>query len=241
MLKKINFPAGLGAGRPSLAAYGKSLQDGTALTEEDLQVLVPLLRDFSPGRWPAESGVAETTHAVVKALKEANRDSDLLAIVPEAWRIARDLDHEPLVIVLSDVIKEHGTAEEYGVVAALAGSGLAIANPILNAGQRQELDSALSAALSAAGPSLSVPKTDPRYPVLAAQKNWQIGRTQGAWTEYAAPGIPEMVQTMVGELNIDFLLWVANEHIRRDQYDQADALNKALITWMDSLEVPDAR
>ena len=223
---------------PSLAAYGDLLNNGGSLSSDDVTVLAGLLSLLSPGRWPADSGVAATTLAVVNSLEAAEQYRALVTILPEAWRIARDLGDEKLIIALSRIMKDQQGKEQYSLVASIAGSGLGIANAALSAGQRQELDTALSGALAVAGPSLALPKTDPRYPVLVAQKNWQIGRTTGAWNEYSAAGTQEMVQTMVGELNIDFVLWLVGEHIRREQYDLADGLNRSLITWIDSLDVP---
>ena len=96
------------------------------------------------------------------------------------------------------------------------------------------MDSALSAALSVAGPSHR-PETDPRYPVCRPEK-LAIGCTRHGMN---TPRLASGNGAVDGQRTQYRLLAVfVSEHIRREQYDSADALNRSLITWVDNLSVP---
>lgn len=205
---------------------------------EDVQVLVRLFTELRPAGWPGRAGVETTIRRLVQTLIKNGDDANLLAVAPEAWRIAERANDRGLAAFMLDRVKGFMAEENDEIVGSLAGTGLDIVRRSLDEAQRRDLEAAANKARSAVGPVLSVNENDPRYPAFAAQRNWQIGRTRGAWDFYAQPGTDELVRTLVGELNLDFVIWVVNEHTRREQYDEGDLLCRSVLSWMDELDIP---
>jgi tetratricopeptide (TPR) repeat protein len=221
---------------PDLHAYGKLPKD--QYTTDDVKVLTSLFRDLKPGSWPSRAGVETAVQRVVEIHADQGNHGDLLAVMPEAWRIAEVLNNRTLAAVLLGTVKRYLKEENDEMVGAIAGAGLDIVKRSLDEAQRRDLEAAANKARSAVGPVLSIAETDPRYPAYAAQRNWQIGRTTGAWDFYSQAGTRDLVRDLVGELNLDFLIWAVNEHTRREQFDDGDLLCRAILSWMDELDIP---
>ena len=61
----------------------------------------------------------------------------------------------------------------------------------------------------------------------------KLGALKGAWDEYRQEGTAEIVRDLVGELNLDYLIWTVNEHTRREQFDEGDMLSRAsFLGWI---------
>ena len=211
---------------PSLALLENT--NPSSFSPEELRFISSIFVQISPSTWPKDGSVDTMVGRTLAALAEADDLVSLRAMIKPAWAIARFNNNGRLVDRFLDVIKKYAKEEEFELVANLGGPGLDIAGEILSEGQRRDLESLLASARSTMGPTIGVPSSDPRFPVFAAQQNWTIGRTQGAWDMLSGEGVDELLRDMVGDLNPDFMLWAVAEYSRRDQLETADLLSVSI-------------
>ena len=152
--------------------------------------------------------------------------------------MVRQTRSSELAASLANQVQADLQAENFERAGALAQLGLDIVGERLDTDIRRNLESAQVMARSKAGPVLAIDTSDPRYPALSAQAQWQIGRVQGAWKEYDTEAARALVRDMVSDLNPEFTVWLVREHIRRGKLDEGELLSRNIIAWMDGLTVP---
>ena len=218
---------------PDLTAIKKM---STPVTDAELDVLV---RIFSPtytvspvpykGRKrPADVGVAASL--VLPALVAKGRHRDLFSIAPGLWSAAKAGGgfHYVLLKVTEDMLK----AKHYDLAAAYSGVGLRMYRSRGNENQRRLLQAVRARAMVKMGGLAPIDRSDPRFPVLAAQGEFLSGNLQQAWRRY--DGNKALAVTAVKYLDSEFCAWLIRRNTELGEYDTADELARAAIQWMES-------
>lgn len=224
-------------GPPSLKALESLKAD--QLAENELDTLVRLFTEFAPAGWPGGAGIEHAAGLVVDALAAKGDHERLIRVAPEVWRVAANLSRA-LSDRISGQVKDYLKEERYELAGALAAIGMEIGGRNLDDNVGRELETALNTARSKVTSVVLVAKNDPAYPVYRSQADWQVGRTSGAWQFYSEDGIPALTRELAGQgrLNLNYLVWLMDEHIRRDEFEPADLLTRVVLTWMDNAPVP---
>ena len=201
-------------------------------TQEELDVVVQLLATSPPsqhhrGRNP------ERVARVVHALEGRKAWSHLHSIIPELWRIDRDVNHRWFREFL--VARVEGAIDEghYEYAQAMATSGLQIGGGQLESRTRSTLESAVRRARASVGQRNPYAEDDPRWPVAESQMVWQTGRHDTAWEYYVRPGVADQAQDMLAELNPQFPLWLIERSIALEELENAEVLARSMTMQFD--------
>lgn len=198
--------------------------------------LKTLIRVFSttrlPSYWPGGYGAEDTAKRLTNVLLTKNYDELIFSMAPEYWRIARDTRNTTFHRSMLAFAQKCLRAKKPELAAAFASAGNTIAGAHLSEGLRAGLASLRSRAVANIGGIIPVKRSDPRYPLFAAQADYFSGNVQRAWQQYLA-GRSRMTTTFK-DLDPSFCTWVVNQNSDAGSFAQAETLARAMIQWMDS-------
>ncbi|MEI7436283.1 MAG: tetratricopeptide repeat protein [bacterium] len=214
---------------PQIIALGES----KTLTKAELDILI---RCFTECWWMPRSG---TDNAIVQyiivlndTLIERGNTKDFVQLTPMFWRIAREIGAPQLHDKLTGYATMLISSNQPDLAAVYSSVALEIMGGRLREDSRAALKAVKSKSLSLLGGSISVERSDRRYPVFAAQAFYEAGKPDNAWEQYLSG--KEVVLTEFKDLSIEFTTWLVERHIELCEYEQADALAQRLIQWVDS-------
>lgn len=195
-----------------------------------LDPLVALFTTNAPDGTPREGRYHELTRLALKALAKEKRWTDLHACAPTFWRVAYDYGDEGLMRDLGAFASEMAEDGNKSLAATLSGAGLMVAKDRLPDDTRNQLAAIESRTSLSVGGRIPVPRTDPRYPVYESQAAYAAGSEQSAWRSYLdnAAKVPEMIK----ELSPGYITWLIQENARTQRLDAAEALARAMLTWV---------
>ena len=177
---------------------------------------------------PPDVGTAASL--VLPALMAKGRHRDLFAIAPGLWSAAKAGGgfHYVLLRVTEDMLK----AKHYDLAATYSGVGLRMYRSRGNENQRRLLQAVRARAMVKMGGLAPIDRSDPRFPVLAAQAEFLSGNLQQAWRRYE--GNKALAVSAVKYLDSEFCAWLIRRNTEIGEYDTADELARAAIQWMES-------
>lgn len=203
-----------------------------SFSDEELTVLVKALSDTNPQLWPAGWGFEGSGLLVAQALVKAGRYSDLVHLSPELWRIARDTRNSQMQRSLATMAREVSDKDQPDATAVFSGMGLDILGAEMAGDTRTSLTAIRSKSMAQVGGVISVPRSDPRYPLFAAQADFLTGKTQAAWDAYLQR--PSLALSMYKELDSSFTLWLIEQNTESRNFEAAEALARQLKQWVDA-------
>jgi outer membrane protein assembly factor BamD (BamD/ComL family) len=214
---------------PQVAAFDQAKN----LTEAECDVLA---RCFARCWWQTWAGADSAMDALMTAVNsrliDAGRGAELMPMAPMFWRIARETGAPQF----GDKLMAYATTAmgkgQTDLAAVYSSVGLEIMGARLRDDARNALKAVKSKALTAVGGSLTVERSDRRYPIFAAQALYEAGKLDGAWEQYLSA--KDVALAEFKELDIDFSTWLVERHIESGEYEAADALAQRLIQWVDS-------
>ncbi len=210
-----------------------ALEQSKTLTADELGVLV---RCFARCWWMPWSGIDNAMDRfvglVIDTLIERGGTKDLIPMVPMFWRIARETgipQFQARQTGYAAVLMGKGLAD---LAAIYSSVGLEIMGTRLSEDSRTALKAVKSKALTSMGGSITVERSDRRYPIFAAQSFYAAGKFDNAWEQYLTG--KELALKEYKDLDIDFTTWLVERHVELGEYEAADALGQRLIQWVDS-------
>jgi TolA-binding protein len=212
--------------------------DPASLTDEELDTLLLAFRnhmELDGNRRDHRNHYSyyNAPEILHQGLREKNRAPDLFAAIPHMWSIARELRHggyqRKLRSTLGDYIGQLMEAQASELAASYATAGLQCGGELSTA-QTKSLESTRSKLVSLMG-TIPVPPSDPSYKLFKAQLNFRGGSVESAWTMYH--NSKDLITSTYKDLDIDFLTWLVERHNRVAEFDDATALSRLLIRWVD--------
>lgn len=205
--------------------------DGTApLTAAELTALADCFRYC---RWSGWTGTEERLMTLIHyGLVAHDRFGELLPLVPEMWRIAYEQNRRETMLMLAGFTAKLMEKEEAIAAATYSLTGLEVAADRLPDDIRNSLTALRTKSQAEAGGALLVERSDPRYPILAAQALFHAGRLDSAWEHYLQA--PHLAPSEYKDLDLGFTIWLIERRTTMGQFDQADELARTLIQWIDA-------
>ncbi|MBM4030351.1 MAG: tetratricopeptide repeat protein [Planctomycetes bacterium] len=231
-----NTPERIG---PPLLTQLDKLGDPKKLAKDELDVLLGLFPSCVPASWPDRWGFDLLASTLIQGCLAQERGADLYAVVPHAWKIAKDtrsvqFQHDLARLAGQLVDAAQGASavpQDLGLVFASVGLDLVGADLPLEA--RSALNATRTKTLSTVGSVIPVPRDDRRYPLFSAQVAYLSGRLQNAWELY----LPRRAVVLASykELDPAFTTWLIDKNTEVGDYDAAEALARQMIQWFDSV------
>ena len=215
---------------PPLAWITTSAID--SFNDEEMTLLTKTLGTTNPQTWPAGWGFEGGALLTAQSLVKAGRYNDLVTLAPELWRIARDTRNSQMQRSLATMAREISDKDQPDATAVFSGMGLDILGAEMAGDTRTSLTAIRSKSMAQVGGVISVPRSDPRYPLLAAQADFLTGKTQAAWDAYLQR--PGLALTMYKELDSSFSLWLIQQNTENRNFEAAEALARQLKQWVDA-------
>ncbi len=209
-----------------------SIEDPKDFTDEELDTL---LRLFSPAvctdDWTRREGAPNVLALrLVPALIAKGRQDDLLAVAPYLWKIATIDDTVQRMLV--EQVSDFQHKDMFDLEAVYSGVGLDLFESRLQESNRNRLRLARSQALVKVGGLAPIDRSDPHYPILAAQSDFLVGNLQRAWQNYVKK--QELAVEAVKQLEPSFCVWLIERNTELGEFDTAEELAQAALQWMES-------
>jgi len=196
------------------------------LTDQEVNVL---LRFFTPQIRPQRP---QHTLALrlVPALVAAGRERELFALAPYLWKTAEGNDAVQRMLV--DLVSDLQHRDQYDLEAVVSGVGLDLSEARLRESNRNRLRFARAQALNQVGGLLPVDRSDPHYPILAAQADFLSGNIERVWQNYVQNR--QLAVTAVKQLEPAFCVWLIGRNTELREFDAAEELAREGLQWMES-------
>jgi len=204
-------------------------------SKEEADAVLKLLREVHPPRWGERNWFEYVPIHLQNALLAQGRGAELFSVVAEFWRIARDTRNHDLQRNLSTFATRLLDRKKYDLAAAYSNAGPEIMGVALRDEIAAQLTAIRSQALRNIGGAIPVKKSDPRYPVFAAQASFLAGNVQVAW-ENALQNAAK-VPAMFKELDPEFVVWLIERHTESSDFAAAKDLARSMMQWADNAEV----
>ncbi len=199
------------------------------LTDDELNVLIALLR-LEPGwNWSAMGDLDRMVHEGLLAKKRAN---ELFALAPRLWGLARSQPTGDSIrnrmVGYANALSDAGMSDLAGTYAA---AGLEVLGPSLKDDQRSALMAVKAKALSKVLAVVSVDRADRRFPLFQAQADYQIGKFEEAWQAYLKN--KGLFGDTFRELDPTFSIWLIGKLTDVGNYTDAEGMSRIMIQWVD--------
>ncbi|NQT86134.1 tetratricopeptide repeat protein, partial [bacterium] len=217
---------------PPVLAHLKDLGAKPELTADELNTLISIFPHVVPTRWSTGRGYERLPVLIHKGLMAAKRRNELYPLVPHFWTIARDTRDATLQRTLMQFARDLNRTKQYDLAAAYSAAGLDVMGGALAEDARSSLQVVRSKSVINIGGVIPVARSDRRYPVFAAQVSFFTGKFQSAWE--LTVGKQKLVLDMYRDLDPSFCLWLIDKHTETREYEQAEALSRAMMQWFES-------
>ncbi len=201
------------------------------LSPREFGVLHAIFENALPEIWTANASQSALVYAVERALVGSEREPELHRLVRHFWKVCRDTgdaDLERHLVRQAQVFADEG---RYHLAIAYGFSGTEVMAGRLAEASRATLQAAKSKALAKVANEVPLDRADPRYPVFAAQVAYFTGKEQDAWEGIRAHR--SQVESMVKSLDPSFCTWIVERCTELKQFEDAEALARVMILWMD--------
>jgi len=217
------------------------------LTDEQIDTLVRMMAQTPPRTWHRGWRFEDYAALTHKALVSKERFHDLLPLVPQMWRIARQANNATFLRSMAQMIRHLVNGEEEArqankkhevdpaaadVATVYAIVGLDMMGTELPEDVRTNLLSVKSKSLSSIGGVIPVNRGDARWPIFKSQADFLAGRTLEAWDQYLSR--QAMVQTMLKDLDPNYVIWLIQQNTDTKRFDVAEELGKKMLEWTES-------
>ena len=212
---------------PQLPSLGKPAD----LSDAELNLLVRIFQDTPWTPWSAVD-INAAIVCVQEGLVAKNRGADLLPLIPQFWRFARDSnngDYQRRLAQYAAVLMEAGEAE---LAAAYSTAGMELLGTRLPEDARNTLLAIRAKSLSTMGNAIPVERGDRRFPIFASQAAYMAGKFDNAWELYGSSR--GLALTEFKDLDPMFSIWLIEKNTEIGSYDEADAIARKMIEWVDS-------
>ena len=213
-------------GPPNLSQLTKL--NPAKLSADELNCLDRIFASCVPFTWNANNGYDTLGQLVFDNLRAQKRDGELFALLPHLWKIAKDSGNPDVARRLAQA----GNNLDADLTAVNSAIGLDLFGSALPEDTRNTLLALRSKSLATIGAVIPVERGDRRYPVFAAQAAFLAGQLDSAWQQLA--GSRDMAGQLYKELDPLFTIWLVEKNTELGNYDDADALARTLIQWVDS-------
>lgn len=214
---------------PNLVALAK-LKD---FTPNEINTFLAFFPAATPARWTAGRSYELLLPVVHNSLLSQGRHTDLLSVIPFFWKMAKDMNSKAMF----KQIAEYAAALLEKQLPDLAGVYSSAGVDILGASLPEDIRITLMGtrlkAMVSIGGSIPVDRTDPRYPIFAAQTAYLSGNFQNAWELYLS--VPDKILGMFKELDPNFCLWLINQNTEIRDFKRAEDLSRSMMQWLDSM------
>ncbi|MDD5679226.1 MAG: hypothetical protein PHW60_14740 [Kiritimatiellae bacterium] len=213
---------------PSLESLAK-LKD---FTPNEINTFLAFFPVATPARWATGRSYELLLPAIHNSLLAQGRYTDLLGVIPFFWKMAKDMNSNAMSKQMADYAAD--LLEKMPDLAGVySGAGLDILGTSIPDDIRITLMGTRLKALVSIGGAIPVDRTDPRYPIFAAQTAYLSGNFQNAWELYMS--VPDKVLGMLKELDPNFSLWLINQNTEIRDFKRAEDLARLMMQWLDSL------
>jgi len=204
------------------------------MTAEEIDIAVLLLdAQNSPDVWVGGRHFDYFAEVLSRSMYQDKPDTRLAALAPAFWRVARDTGSttilQPAFLALGQKMMNEG---HYDMAVAWARAGYEVCGRAVSDEVRSALGVLQSRALSNIKGVIPVKRSDPRYPLFAAQANYNGGNEQGAWTEYMRGR--DILLVSFRELDPLFVMWLIDRNVELENFDDAEAVARAILQDMES-------
>jgi len=219
-------------GLPRLGALADL--DARTLTNRELDILTAALPAAAPGHWSGGWGFEAYANLLHQGLRARQRTGELARIAPHLWAIARDTGNGNLTRDLVNHARhlarqDDPAAQELALVYATA--GLEVMRSELPEDARTALSTQRNQSLADVAAVIPVKRTDPRYPVFAAQAAYLTGREQAAWDMLLEH--ESLLPAMVRDLDPGFSIWAVRRYTQTAGFGSAEDLARRLLLWFE--------
>ena len=204
------------------------------LTKEEAEIVQHLIAKVTPVRWSGNRWYDHLPGLLQNSLLAQGRDKELFKLVGEFWRIARDGESYSCQRDLSAFAARLLDRKKYDLAAAYC-AGSKFLGPALRGEFAAQISAVRAQALRNIGGAIPVGKTDPRYPVFAAQASFLAGNVQAAWE--AARQYTEKVPEMIKALDPEFIIWLIDRYTVGAEFESAKFLTRSMMKWADKPDV----
>ena len=198
------------------------------LTPDELNCLVRIFSSSVPVAWTPNYYFDTLEQLVFDNLRAQKREGELFALLPHFWKIAKDSGNP----TFQRSLVQSSTALDGDLAAVNSAIGLDLLGGALPEDARNTLLALRSKSLAAIGAVIPVERGDRRYPLFAAQADFLAGKFDSAWQQLATSR--DMAGQLYKELDPSFTIWLVEKNTELGNYDEADALARTLIQWVDS-------
>ncbi|MFW6162841.1 MAG: tetratricopeptide repeat protein, partial [Planctomycetota bacterium] len=192
------------------------LDDQTELSKEELDILLSIFPDGTPTRWPHRWHFDTLVEVVVEGLLGQKRELELYGLVPHFWKIARDTGSTDLQRELTGLAVDLSGRERHDLALVCSTVGLEMVRADLPDDARSSLVAARSKSLSSIGAVIPVKRSDPRYPIYAAQAAFLGGRY-----DQAVQRLEKLARSKDSRLQAESYYGVAQVRFDQEEYREA--------------------
>lgn len=215
---------------PSLEALAKLDKP----TPEEINTLLAIFLQGTPPRWDTGRSYELLLPLLHQGLLAQGRYTELLTVIPFFWKMAKDLNNPAMFKQMSGYAAELLEKKLPDIAAMYSSAGLAILGTALPDDVRVSLRAtSLKSLVGVGGTTIPVDRSDPRYPIFAAQSAYLAGDLQNAWELYLST--PNKVLGMFKELDPNFGIWLIEKNTETKEFKRAEELSRAMMLWLDSL------
>ena len=204
------------------------------LSSDEIALLARTFADANPSDWRSVSGREWLAITVLRHLEEEQEDwPTIMALLPSIWRMqldGRQSRLEEWLMALADRAMER---EQFELATAISTHALEMVGDRLSNDASNHFGAIRSQAVVQIGGMIPVERGDPRYPLFEAQLSYLSGSLRSAWRSYLE-NRGELIP-MLEELNPNFVIWLIEEHTRREQFAEAEELVQEMLPWMDEV------
>lgn len=215
---------------PSMSPLRDLLGDVT-FSDSELELIGKVLTDISPVSWSRNEWYEASVRAVQDGWLDKDKPVKLLPLVREFWRVSRDTNNSELQRDLATRARRFLESGNQDMASAYALSATDIIGGRMEEDVRAAIQSVRTRAVARMSRVIPVDRGDPRYPAFEAQMAYLTGRSENAWDLYE----PRMglFRDMFRELDPQFCIWLIRRHTELGEFDDAEALARPMILWMD--------
>ncbi|MBU4198436.1 MAG: hypothetical protein KKE37_01285 [Verrucomicrobia bacterium] len=214
---------------PSLEVLAK-LKD---FTPNEINAFLAFFPATTPARWTTGRSYELLLPAIHNSLLAQKRYPDLLSVIPFFWKMAKDMNSNAMSKQIADYATALLEKQLPDLAGVYSGAGLDILGTSIPDDIRITLMGTRLKALVSIGGAIPVDRTDPRYPIFAAQTAYLSGNLQNAWELYLS--VPDKVLGMFKELDPNFCLWLINQNTEIRDFKRSEDLSRSMMQWLDSL------
>ncbi|MFO7870463.1 MAG: tetratricopeptide repeat protein [Kiritimatiellia bacterium] len=211
----------------------RNLDDPDNPTEGEMEILERMFAvSLVPPEWDRGHGYEYVVYRMNGPVLSSGDPADAFRAAPHFWKIARDSRDSRLADHLVRLSENLLNEKRYDLAVVYSSIGQDLLHSQLSDVSRNALSVVKSRALTEVGGVIPVDRSDPRYPLFAAQRDYFGGNVQRAWDNYMKAR--DLVTEAFQELDPSFCTWLIGRHTEIEQFEEAEDLARRLIQWQEN-------